>query len=151
MATKDASIPLFDHTHDALTTVAVVGFTALTAVWVSWLVADLGVRWPALALAAAGSGYLLYDRADGRSVLATGLYLVATLVVLTPIVFLVPILLSGSRPGFGSPTQFVLNVSDLQVFVVFLLVAAVPALVGYLVSHPGSAWGSVSSLTGGDR
>lgn len=150
MSTDESTIPPFDHTHDALTTVGVLAFTALTAIWASWLVADLGVRWPTFALAAIASGYYLYDRADGRSVLATGLYLVAGLVALTPIMFVVPLLLAGGRPGVGNPWVFVFTIADLQAFVAFLLVAAVPAIAGFIVSEPGSVRERLASVTGND-
>lgn len=149
MATQDASLPMFDHTHDALTTVGVIAFTALTAVWASWLTADLGLRWPVLVLAAVGSGYLLYDQSTRRSVLSTGLYLVAALVVLTPIMFVVPLMLAAGRPGVESPWMFVVTVADLQAFLTFLVVAAVPAVAGYVIAHPEGARARLSTLTGG--
>lgn len=135
MATADSLtdrlFPVFDHTHDALTTAMVVGFAAVLGLYASWMVADFGVRFPAFLVTAVALGYLLYGQATRRTVLAGGLYSLAGLLVLTPVVYELSFVAESGRPGVGSPWQHVLSTADLLLVVVFLVLAAVPALVAY--------------------
>jgi len=130
--TADGFGPLFEHTHDALTTAAVVGFAAVVGLLAGWLVADFGGRFPAFLVGAVGTGYLLYRQPTRRAVLAAGLYSVAALLAVTPIVYELQVLVS-----LPAPQRHVLATSDLLLVVVIWVVAAVPAVVGYrLASGP---------------
>lgn len=135
MATRDSladrALPVFDHTHDAVTTGVVVAFAALLGAYASWMTADLGVRFVAFAAAALGVGYLLYSEPTRRTVVASGLYALATFVAATPFVYELSVLLSGRFVAAGSPLRHVLTATDLLFVLLFLVVAAVPALVAY--------------------
>lgn len=139
MATRDSPLdrlfPLFEHTHDRVTTALVVVFAALLGVVASWVVADFGVRFPAFLVGSVAVGYLLYGRESRRAVLAGGLYMLAALVALTPIVSEIHVLTVAGMRGVGDPWQHVLTVSDLLLVVVFFLVAAVPALAAFLLQN----------------
>ncbi len=133
MATRDSLplLPLFDHTHDSLTTGLVVASTGLLGAYASWLVADFGVRFPAFAVMALALGYLLYRQADRRGVLAGALYSLATLLLLTPFVYELAFVVEASRAGVGSPWAHVLSTADLRLFVLCCVLAAVTTLVAY--------------------
>lgn len=148
MATRDSPLdrvlPLFDHTHDSVTTALVVGLAALLAVVASWVVADFGVRGPAFAVAALAVGYLLYGRETRQDVLAAGLYMLAALLALTPIVMELHVLTVTEMQGVGTAAQHVLTMSDLVVTLVFLVIAAVPAAMAFLVQN----WGAIRTRVG---
>lgn len=148
MATRDSLaerlFPLFEHTHDAATTALVVAWGAVLGGVASWVVADFGVRFPAFAVATLGVGYLLYGRRTRRGVLAGGFYMLAALVALAPVVSELHVLTVAGMPGVGSPWRHLLSVADLLFVVVFLVVAAVPALAGFLVEN----WGAVRARLG---
>jgi hypothetical protein len=148
MATRDSPLdrvlPLFDHTHDTVTTALVVGFAAGLAVVASWVVADFGVRFPAFAVAGIAVGYQLYRRDTRRDIVAGGLYMLAALVALTPIVMELHVLTVLGMRGVGSVSQHVLTVSDLVVTLLFFVVAAVPALLAFFVQN----WGAIRARLG---
>ena len=127
MATADSLVdrvfPLFDHTHDALTTGLVVVTAALLGLYTSWMTADFGIRTPAFVVAALALGYLLYRQESRRGVVAGALYSLAALVALTPLLYELTILLRAA-----DPLQHVLSVTDLVFVLLFWVVAAVPAL-----------------------
>lgn len=127
----DRVLPLFDRTHGPLTTGLVVAFAAVLGLYASWLTADFGARTVAFAAAAVGVGYVLYGEPTRRAVVARGLYVLAAFVAATPFVYELSILLGGGYAGVGSPWQHVLSVTDLLFVLLFLVVAAVPALVAY--------------------
>jgi hypothetical protein len=139
MATRDSPLdrvlPLFDHTHDTVTTALVVAVATLLAVVASWVVADFGVRFPAFAVAAIGSAYWLYRLETRREIVAGGLYMLAALIALTPIAMELHILTVAEMEGVGSPTQHVLAVSDLLVTLLFLVIATVPAVAALLLQN----------------
>lgn len=142
MATRDSPLdrvlPLFDHTHDTATTALVVGVATVLAVVASWVVADFGVRFPAFAVAAIGAAYWLYRLETRQEILAGGLYMLAALIALTPIVMELHLLTVTGMEGVGSATQHVLALSDLLVTLLFWVVAAVPAVAAYLLQHGGA-------------
>jgi hypothetical protein len=125
----DRVFPLFDHTHDTVTTAIVVVFAAVVGLLAGWITADFGVRFPAFLVGAVGSGYLLYGQATRRAVLGAGFYSVAALLAAAPFAYEL-----GTLVNVESPLQHLLSVADLLVFVVFWLLAAVPALVGYRIA-----------------
>lgn len=130
--TVDGVLPLFEHTHDTPTTAAVVGFAAAIGLLAGWLAADFGGRFPAFLVGAVGTGYLLYRQPTRRAVLAAGLYSVAALLAVTPLVYELQVVAS-----VPAPQRHVFGASDLLLLVVLWVVAAVPAVVGYrLASGP---------------
>ncbi|WP_255196262.1 hypothetical protein [Halorarius litoreus] len=130
MATADSLVdrvfPLFDHTHDTVTTGVVVVSAAILGFYTSWMTADFRLRTPAFVVAALALGYLLYAQDSRRGVVAGALYSLAALVVLTPLLYELTILLRAANP-----LQHVLSVTDLVFVLLFWVVAAVPALVAY--------------------
>lgn len=125
----DRVFPLFEHTHDTLTTLVVVGFAAVLGLVAGWLATDFGVRFVAFVVGAVGTGYLLYGQPTRRSVLAAGLYSLAGLLAIAPIVFELGVVASTA-----DPLAHLLGPSDLLLFVLFWLVAAVPAVIAYRIA-----------------
>lgn len=122
--------PVFDHTHDRLTTAIVVGLAAAFGLLAGWIVADFDVRFLGFLVGAVGSGYLLYRQPTRRAVLAAGCYSLAALVAVVPVVYEL-----GLAVTVQDPLRHLLSTTDLLLFVVFFLVAAVPALVGYRIDR----------------
>lgn len=121
--------PVFDHTHDRVTTAIVVGFAAAVGLLAGWIVADFGVRSLGFIVGAVGSAYLLYRQPTRRAVLAAGFYSLAALVAVVPFVYEL-----GLAANVDDPLRHLLSVTDLLLFLAFWLLAAVPALVGYRVA-----------------
>lgn len=120
----DRVFPLFDHTHDGVTTGVVVVSAALLGLYASWITADFGLRTPAFVLVAVALGYLLYRQDSRHAVVAGALYSLAALVAVTPLLYELTILVRAS-----SPLRHVLATSDLLFVLLFWVVAAIPALV----------------------
>ena len=55
----------------------------------------------------------------------------AALLAFTPFVYELAFVLEAGRAGVGSPWQHVLSTADLLLFVLCLVLAAIPALVAY--------------------
>lgn len=118
--------------HDTGTIAIIVLFAAIVGLIAGWLAADFGIRLPAYVVGAAGSGYLLYQQPSRRAVLAAGLYSVGAMIAVAPIVYEL-----GVVATVDAPLRHVLGPSDLLLVLVFWLLAAVPAIVGYrLTSGP---------------
>jgi hypothetical protein len=130
MATADSLVdrvfPLFDHTHDALTTGIVVVSAALLGLYASWATADFAIRTPAFVVVAVALGYLLYRQDSRRGVVAGALYSLAALIALTPLLYEFTVLVRAA-----TPLQHLLSVTDLVFVLLFWVVAAIPALVAY--------------------
>ena len=122
-------LPLFDHTHDPVTTAVVVVFALLVGLLARWIVADFDVRLLGFLVGAVGTGYLLYGQPTRRAVLAAGCYSLAALVAAIPIAFEL-----GLAASVDDPLRHVLSVTDLLFVLAFWLLAAVPGLVGYRIS-----------------
>lgn len=125
----DRVFPLFDHTHDAGTTAVVVIFAAVLGLLAGWLAADFDVRFLAFLVGAVGTGYLLYGQPSRRAVLAAGFYSLAALLAIAPFVYELGLVVTVE-----APLRHVLSVADLIVFVLFWVIAAVPAVIGYRIS-----------------
>lgn len=121
--------------HDAATTALVVGFAVVLGLVAGWVVADFGGRRVATVVVALASGSLLYGRATPRDIVAGGLYMLAALFALFPVAYELHTFTVTGMAGVGSPWTHVLTLSDLLVFVLFLAVAAVPALLGFVVQN----------------
>jgi hypothetical protein len=120
----DRVLPLFEHTHDTATTALVVVFAAILGMVAGWVAADFGARFLAFVVGAVGTGYLLYDQPTRRAILAAGLYSLAALLAVAPFLYELGLVLTVE-----APLRHVLSPSDLVIFLVFWVVAAVPALV----------------------
>lgn len=114
------------HDHPPGTVALVVLFALGLGVGASWLLADLGLRLPALLAGWLGAGYWLYRQPDRRAVAAAGLYAVAALVALVPVVMnLTALAVAGGHGMRAGP--FALSAVDVVLLAVFLVLAAVPA------------------------
>jgi hypothetical protein len=127
-----------DHRHPVGTTALVAGFALLLGWYVSWLLADFGLRIPALLLLPALTGYGLYRRPDRAAVATAGLGSLAVALAVTPVLLNLSFLLSAGQYGVSNPWPFVLKGADLVVFGAFLLLGAVPAVSAALVRY---RWG----------
>jgi hypothetical protein len=135
MATADSLTdrltPVFDHSHDTVTTAIVLGFAAVLGLYASWLAADVGARFSAFLVTAVALAYLLYAQPTRRTVVAGGLYSLAALLAATPVFYELVFLLNSGRPGVGPVLEHYLSLADVILFAVFWLLAAVPTLVAY--------------------
>lgn len=122
-------LPVFDHTHDPVTTAIVVAFAAVLGLLARWMVADFGVRSLGFLVGAVGTGYLLYRQPTRRSVVAAGCYSLAALVAAVPVVYELAL-----AANVEDPLRHLLSVTDLLFVLAFWLLAALPALVGYRVA-----------------
>lgn len=125
----DQLLPVFDHTHDRVTTAVVVAFAAVIGLLAGWIVADFGVRSLGFLVGAVGTGYLLYGQPTRRAVLAAGSYSIAALVAAVPIVYEL-----GLAVSVDDPLRHLASVTDLLFVLAFWLLAAIPAVVGYRVA-----------------
>lgn len=125
----DRVFPLFDHTHDSGTTAIVVAFAAVVGFLAGWIVADFGVRFLGFLVGSVGSGYLLYGQPSRRAVAVAGFYSLAALLAAAPFAYeLVTVL------NVEAPLRHLLSVADLLVFLIFWMLAAIPAIVGYRIA-----------------
>ncbi|MHB9286057.1 hypothetical protein ACKVMT_03345 [Halobacteriales archaeon Cl-PHB] len=120
--------PLFDHTHDTLTTAIVVVSAALVGLLAGWVSADFGVRSLAFVVAAIATGYLLYGQPTRRAVVAGALYFVAAMVAVAPLLLELATVVNVSEPA-----RHVMSPADLLLAVPFWLLATLVALLGYRV------------------
>lgn len=115
--------------HDTVTVAIIVLFVSVVGFLAGWLAADFGIRFPAFLVGAAGTGYLLYRQPTRQAVLAAGLYSIAALIAVAPIIYELGVLAT-----VDAPLRHVLSPSDLLLVLVFWLLAAVPAVVGYRIA-----------------
>ncbi|MFC5971220.1 hypothetical protein ACFPYI_07735 [Halomarina salina] len=128
-AIRDRVGSLFDRSHDAVTTGLVVVFALILGAFAAWLLADVLPRTVTFVLAAVGFGALFYSRGTRRSVVAFGLYALAALVALIPVVYELVLALN-----VADPLAHLVSATDLLFVLLFWVVALVPALVGYRVA-----------------
>ena len=119
------------HDHDTGTTALVAAFAVALGWYAGWLTADLGLRWVALVAGIAVAGVWLYRRQSRARVAATGCYVLAALVLLTPVALDATLLLGTD---LADPWPFVLSTASLVYLLVFAILALIPASIGYLVA-----------------
>jgi hypothetical protein len=136
----------FEQRHDAATTALVVGWALVLGLVAGWVVADFGGRRLATVVVALASGSLLYGRETPRDIIAGALYMLAALFALFPVAYELHVFTVTGMAGVDSPWAHVLTVSDLLVFVLFLAVAAVPALLAFLVQNWTAVRGRLAGL-----
>lgn len=110
----------------------VVGGLVL-GLYASWMAADLVARWLVFLVVALGAGYALFDQPAVRAQVAYGCYVLAGLVLLTPVLMILPDVLSGSVYGVGA-VGMAAQLANLILLAVFGLLAAIVAYVGYRAS-----------------
>ena len=122
-----------NHTHTPLTTIGIGILSVVLGIYTGWIAADFGLRTPVFVITILGAAVWLYRQRDGWSALATGLYLLAILIVLTPILFNLAFVLDAQRYGISDTSGFVLTLSDLVFFLIFVLIALIPAGLATLI------------------
>lgn len=129
MATADSLLdrvfPVFDHTHDVVTTALVVVAAALLGLYAGWATADFGLRTPAFVSVAATLGYLLYSQDSRRGVAAGACYSLSALLAVTPLLYELHLAVHTAEP-----LRHILSVTDVALVLAFWGLATVPALVG---------------------
>ncbi|WP_227134397.1 hypothetical protein [Halorubellus salinus] len=115
--------------HDAPTTAFVLLTAVALGTVLAWTSADLVGRLPAFTIGVVATAGLLYTRTTRRDVAATACYALAALLALVPVAYELPIAL-----GTDTPLAHVLTTTDLILFLAFLTLAAVPAIVGYRIA-----------------
>lgn len=123
------------HRHTAGTTAIVVVLALVCGVYASWLLADFGLRLPALVVVGLVCGVVFYARPTRAGVLATGLYALAALVALTPVMLDLAFVLAADPYGIADPWPFVLSLADLLFLVVFVLLALLLAGVAFVLNR----------------
>ncbi|MDZ7687350.1 MAG: hypothetical protein U5J64_01280 [Halobacteriales archaeon] len=111
---------------------AVVGGLVLGA-YAMWITADLLPRALTFIFVTLGVGGILYRRADGREQLVYAGYVLAGLLFLTPIMMILPDVLSAGTYGVSALSLVFVTV-NIVLFVVFLILAAVVAFLSYRFS-----------------
>lgn len=148
MAGSTATEGLVENRHDTATNALVVAFAALFGLYGSWMLADFVPRVVGFALPALVGGWVCYGRTDRGSVAAAGCYGLAMLVVLTPFAVQIPYLLDGGMVSNGGALSL-LQPMDLVFLLLFLVIAAVPALVGFYLNNRGHVRERVGGAVGG--
>ncbi len=148
MAATDALRRQFDRSHGLVTTAVVLVFTVLGALGATWLLADLVSRLVAFVVVAPVLATLFYGAHDGRDLLARGLYALAGFLVLIPVMLNLPYLFVGRYEGVDDVWAFVLTTADLQILLLFLVVAAVPFAVGYYLRNAGAIRARLAGVAG---
>ncbi len=133
---KVRSVFEFEHSHSPGTKLLVLALGVVVGLFASWLLADLGGRTISFLLFTAAGTYALYARPTRRDVLIRGLYSLALLLVLTPVMLNVTFLLADyGTGGITDPWRFVFTAADLLFLVVFSVFAAVPAGIAFLLDR----------------
>lgn len=119
------------HGHTPAATLGIVALASALGGYVAWLTADYGANTLVFLVAAVGSAYVLYLRADGWNALAVACYLFAAFVALTPVFLNLAYVVHGGQYGIGPLVPFVFSLANLVVLVVFVVLALIPAGVGF--------------------
>lgn len=104
----------------------IIGFFA------AWATTNMGISTAAFLLTGIGSLLFLYQKENPNQSLGTGLYVTAGLMILTPILFYFPLVISSSgEPGFRAAGEFIGSILGMFIWgFIFLLLAIVTAALG---------------------
>lgn len=116
------------HSGRDLALVAVVAI--VVGYYGAWLAGDYIGRLTGLVVFGVVAAYLLVQQPTSRAVVAGGLYLLAGLVVVTPVFLNLPVV-TGRHAGISAPTQLVFHPGVYVFSLVFVVLAAVLAGIGY--------------------
>lgn len=103
---------------------------ALLGIYATWITADFLPRWLVFGFVLVAGGFSLLTQDTRRARLQNALYALAGLLVLTPILLVLPDVLHADTLGV-SALSLAFTVANLLLFVVFAVLAAVSAGVGY--------------------
>lgn len=127
-----------EHRHSIGTTGLVVVLALICGLYAAWLLADFGLRWPALVVVFLLGGVRFYGRPTRVGVLAAGLYTLAVFIAVTPVILDLAFVLAADSYGVANPWSFVLTMADLLFLVVFVLLALIPAGIAYITKRRAS-------------
>lgn len=96
----------------------------------AWLAGDYVGRLAGLVVFGVVAAYLLVQQPTGRAVVVRGLYLLAGLVVVTPVFLNLPVL-TGRHAGISAPAQLVFHPGVYVFSLVFVGLAGILAGAGY--------------------
>ena len=114
---------------------ALVGlFALLVGTYAAWLGGDYGLGLGSLVGFALVAAVMLLRAPAGRGVVARGCYLLAALVLVTPVFLNLPVL-TAAHPGVADPASLVLHPGVYVLALVFAVLAAVIAGLGALVGR----------------
>jgi len=99
----------------------------------AWATSTMGGAPFAFVIAAVGSAYFLYQKRIPSEAIGSGLYITALLMILTPLLFYIPTILSSSEgEGAEAAGTFIGSIMGLVIWgFAFLLFGIVTAAVGY--------------------
>lgn len=100
----------------------------VVSLYATWMVADIVARWLAFPVTVLVTGYLLYGREGSHEKAVFVGYALAALLAVTPVAMILPDVLWEFTEN---PTAMALTVSNVILFVLFLLPAAVVAYTTY--------------------
>lgn len=112
--------------------VAVVVFALLVGTYAAWLGGDYGLGLGSLVGFGLMAAYVLVQRPTARAVAARGGYLLAGLVLVTPVFLNLPVL-TATHAGVPDPAGLVFHPGVYVMALVFVLLAAVLAAVAFVV------------------
>lgn len=102
------------------------------ALYATWIAADLLARWFVFPVVAVGAGYALSVRPTVREQASYACYALAGLLAVTPVFVVLPDVLSAGEYG-TSTSSLLFTLGNLFLVVLFALLAALVAYVGYRV------------------
>lgn len=120
--------------------VTAVGMSLLIGFFAAWATLTLNVAGPAFFIALIGGTYFLYRKKIPSEAIGSGLYITALVMILTPLLFYLPTVFSGSETGGAAGAGMVIgSILGLVIWgFVFLLFAVVTAAVGYFFKRRAS-------------
>lgn len=130
MATETETGRFADVTLEHAAGIAIGGL--VLAGYASWMAADIVARWLVFVVALVAGGYLLSTRETTRSKIVYTIYALAVFVAVTPVMIVLPDVLSASTYGVGALDFAFMTVHGLLVLL-FVILAALVAYVGYRV------------------
>lgn len=118
--------------HSRAAQLAVAVCALLVGTYAAWLGGDYGLGLGSLVGFALVAGYLLVQQPSARAVVARGCYLLAGLVLVTPVFLNLPTF-TTRHPGVADPAALVFDPGVYLMALVFVVLAAVMVGIGYLV------------------
>jgi len=137
MATKqegdEGTGDVLDNLPEAKQLVGIALGGVVLGAYAMWITADLLPRALVFIFVAVGVAGMLYGREDGRARLVYAGYVFSGLLFLTPVMMILPRVLSAGAYGRGV-FELVFVTMNLVLFVVFLIPAAIVAYLSYRIS-----------------
>lgn len=105
----------------------------------AWATLNLGIASIAFIVAAAGSGYYLYQKRIPSEAIGSGLWISALLMLVLPIAFYLPAIVGTEGESAEAAGTFIGSIAGLFIWgFVFLILAVVVAAIGYFFKRRAS-------------